>query len=71
MMPFGDTAERRAEIAAHWASVRAGLHVPEPHVFGSDDKSAIAGHKFRAGLLISEAARHARIAIELSEVNPS
>lgn len=61
------TPEQQASVEAHWAKVRAGLHKPEPHEFGDDAGSAVAAHRFRAGLLIKEAARHARIAIELAQ----
>ena len=62
------TPERQAEIDAHWANVRAGLHKPEQHVFGDDRQGAIAAHRFRASLLIESAARHARIAIDLASL---
>lgn len=30
------TPAQQAEIDAHWANVRAGLHVPQDHVFSRD-----------------------------------
>lgn len=66
MKAFCDTPERREEIRQHWEDVRAGLHKPEEHQFGTDAKSAIAAHKFRAGLLVKQAAHHAKIAIDMA-----
>ena len=61
------TPEEQARIDAHWAEVRAGLRKDTPHEFGTDAKSSIAAHRFRAQLLIKEAARHARLAMEMAE----
>ena len=41
------TPDQQAEIDAHWANVRAGLHVPQDHVFSLDVPAQIHALKKR------------------------
>jgi hypothetical protein len=56
--------EQQAEIDAHWANVRAGLHRSEPEPDWKQGDSVVAFHQYRAQQLIERAAWHARQAID-------
>jgi hypothetical protein len=57
------TPEQQAEIDAHWAAVRAGLHIPQDHVFGLDTRSQIEARKQRVNRCFEQ------IAQEMREIN--
>ena len=60
------TPEDQARIDAHWADVRAGIYKSAPHVYSEDATPTIEMHRFRANMLVAEAARHAQAAINLA-----
>lgn len=71
MQAFCDTPERRSEIKEYWDNVRAGLHQPEEHDWGPHTEGTIAAHKYLAGKLIEQAAKHAQKAIDLAKSEES
>ena len=48
------TPEQQAEINAHWAAVRAGLHTPQDHVFSLDTRSQIEVRKQRVNRYLEQ-----------------
>lgn len=59
------TPEQQQKVDEHWRKVREGLYTSEPKSDWGTCKSVVEFHKYRANLLIKEAAKHARKAIEL------
>ena len=54
------TPDRQAEIDAHWANVRAGLHVPQDHVFSLDVPAQIHARNKRIEELFKAIAHEMR-----------
>ncbi len=60
------TPDRQAEIEAHWAAVRAGLHIPQDHVFSLDTRSQIEARKQRVNRYFDRIAQEMREIINLA-----
>ncbi len=60
------TPDRQAEIEAHWAAVRAGLHIPQDHVFSFDTRSQIEARKLRVNRYFDAIAQEMREIINLA-----
>jgi hypothetical protein len=60
------TPAQQAEIDAHWAAVRAGLHTPQDHVFSLDTRSQIEARKHRVNRYFDRIAQEMREIINLA-----
>jgi hypothetical protein len=60
------TPDQQAEIDAHWAAVRAGLHIPQDHVFSLDTRSQIEARKQRVNRYFDRIAQEMREIINLA-----
>ena len=60
------TPDRQAEIEVHWAAVRAGLHIPQDHVFSLDTRSQIEARKQRVNRYFDRIAQEMREIIKLA-----
>jgi hypothetical protein len=65
--PAPCTPEQRAEIAQHWANVRAGLRSDQPEPAYKTPREVIEMHKYLAMVHVEAAARHARQALEAAQ----
>jgi formiminotetrahydrofolate cyclodeaminase len=60
------TPAQQAEIDAHWAAVRAGLHSSQDHVFSLDTRSQIEARKQRVNRYFDRIAQEMREIINLA-----